>query len=84
MAKECWDCLYSKSIGDHRYKCKHRLGTFEGDSPACDNFLSIDKHTCDDCYYFDEGSYIWSSGKCRLKDKKVSGDSPQCSRFIES
>lgn len=90
MARECGDCYFSQSKecgNEWGWGCaKKHNKRISLDDPACADFLSSDKKTCDDCEYFEYGAFSrWNtSGSCSLKGVKRDKTDRACSSFFES
>lgn len=85
----CGTCHYSTYAGGGDYlkrKCSYRFGKFDYDSPACSHYYNFERaeSSCEFCAYYESGPYKWNtSGTCAKKGKKVKGDSPSCSSYVE-
>ncbi len=84
----CGTCHYNQYAGgtdNWKYKCSYRFGTFDFNSPACSHYYDFQKaeSSCEFCAYYTSGPFKWdTSGTCARKGKKVKGDSPSCSSFV--
>lgn len=89
MSRECGDCYFSKMnvgrSGNSWFECgKKHNKRISLDDPACADFMSDDKKTCDDCEYFESGAFWSTRGSCSLRGIKRDQTDRACPSFFES
>lgn len=88
MSRECGDCYFSRMnvgeaviLGLNVQKHNKRISL---DDPACADFMSDDKKTCEDCEYFESGAFWSTRGSCSLRGIKRDQTDRACPSFFES